>query len=142
MFFTLVARHPECQTVILNQVKAKDLTSIVLGLNPVKSVEIYLAQASHTRQTAQQIQDTASAAVLCYSRPGGFDVEYVGPGQTPHWARRPIRELDWSQLQERRKRRELSLAVDKARERTRGLPQHKPHDPMYTLEQRAKLVSA
>lgn len=169
--FTVVLRHPECAAVAVCNVSTKDVAGIILRANPVKTAEVYLAQEFHQRAKTQQIQDQASCCVAAYSRPGGFDVEFVGPGEAPKWAEQIVDDLDWTKRQQRIERRRVveqqraALAAqaeaqrvaklaanahkdtarraDAARERLRGvLPKHAKHDPMFMLDARVRLVGA
>jgi hypothetical protein len=156
--FTLVLKHPECTTQIIEQVGLMDITAIALAATPIKSVEAFPAQWWHGKASAQQIEDGASCAVVAHKIPQGFDVEFLGPGETPKWAAKVIDDLDWGKRQARVARRaekeaqriaalaakapkDTARKADAARERARGVvAPHLPTDPMFKMDARVRLV--
>mgnify|MGYP000334780119 CR=1 FL=1 len=159
--FTVIVRHPDCVPAIVTNLDLNGITAVALAANPVKSVEAFPMQMRDLdpQTTARQIEDAARIGVLAHYRPGGFDVEYVGPGAAPKWAQEVIRSLDYTQRQGRIQRaaekeaqrvaaiaaqapKDTGRKADAARERARDL--NLPHDEckeLFELEQRARLVA-
>lgn len=152
--FTVIIRHPDCVPAIVTGLDLAGITAVALGASPVKSVEAFPAQRSHATDHADQIENTAPAAILAHAVPGGFDVEFVGAGPTPKWADEVVRALDLGKRREREARRlerinaakcktaDTALEADRAKERVRGqVLEHSRDRALFELEQRARLVA-
>jgi hypothetical protein len=148
--FTVLIRHPECPTAIVTGLDLNGITAVALGAHPVKSIEAFPAQRSHETDHADQIENTAPAAILAHFRPGGFDVEFVGAGETPKWAAEVIRALDYSARRDREIKRQMQIAeavgtpaeAERKAARAVDILSHAQHKEMFELEQRAVLVGA
>lgn len=148
--FTVLIRHPECDTAIVTGLDLNGITAVALGAHPVKTVEAFPANWYDEKAHAEQIEDKARCAILAHYRPGGFDVEYVGPGETPKWAAEVIRSLDYSARRDREIRRLAKIAeakgnpaeFDRKVARAVDILSHHKDRKLFELEQRARLVDA
>jgi hypothetical protein len=148
--FTVLIRHPECLPAIVTGLDLHGITAVALGAHPVKSIEAFPANYFDEKLHAEEIENRARAAILAHSRPGGFDVEFVGAGPTPKWADEVIRSLDFTARQEREVKRQAKISevtgtpaqAERKVARAVELLEHSKDRALFTLEQRGRLVGA
>ena len=155
--FTIILRAAEATPAICTFVDLDGITAIILAAKPCDTAEIFPMDFRDSTRTVRQIEDAATQGCLATARPDGFDVERLGQGPAPKWTEEVIRALDFTARAQRTSQRaakeaarchalaetrnkDTAYRADKAREAARHL--HTPGLPGFTLEERARLVTA